>query len=187
MGFLQRGFAYGNRRGFAVKAIVPPTRYEHYIIGDDGRGRIATESVLVWVGMTFTPVIAHRITLVKPKILRVGLPGILYFAIRATSGGLPAGSNLCEGSIDGNTLTLSEGGKFTPITLGEGTPLSAGVKYAMFGWAPTANFDSNYVGWRRKSVGTYGGGNAISSQDYGVSWGSLAPTDQMFEEWGIPL
>ena len=63
-----------------------------------------------WRAQTFTPSIAHELTSVKLKLYKEGNPGIVTVSIRATSAGKPTGSDLCLGTIDGDSLTTDTGG-----------------------------------------------------------------------------
>jgi hypothetical protein len=136
-----------------------------------------------WRAQTFTPSVAHTITSVKLKIFRVGAPGTINVCIRATSSGQPSGSDLCSGTINGDSLTTDTGGAWYEITLGGGYGLSAGTTYAIVVRA-TSGDGSNYVGWRADSTPTYGGGILLTSSNSGSSWTSVANYDLMFEEWG---
>jgi hypothetical protein len=139
-----------------------------------------------WSAQTFTPSVAHTITSVKLKIFRIGTPGTINVGIRATSSGQPAGSDLCSGTINGDSLTTDTGGAWYEITLGGGYGLSAGTTYAIVVRA-TSGDGSNYVGWRTDSTPTYAGGTLLLSSNNGSGWTSVANYDSMFEEWGDPL
>lgn len=160
------------------------TKYEYYDTGDDAAGAVQG---LQWSGQTFTPSIAHTITSVKLLVYRSGLPHLGTVSIRATdpSTGRPTGGDLCSGTTDGDTLTTDTAGEWREITLGSGTPLAAGTKYAIvFRVLDPAWLASIY--WRVDETSpTYAGGEAVYSGNAGSTWSSISGTDYMFEEWGI--
>jgi hypothetical protein len=154
--------------------------YEYYNTGDDDfipsyDGR--------WLAQTFTPSVAHTIASVKLKLSRYGSPGTVTVGIKATDGsGHPTGSDLCSGTIDGNSLTTVTTGAWYEITLGSGYALSASTKYAIVLRAPNGD-SSNQCRWRRDiSSPTYAGGCYEYSTDSGSTWTSY-DYDTMFEEW----
>jgi len=158
-------------------------RFEFYNLGDSAYGSLYSTQ---WKGQTFIPQVAHKVTTLKLKLYRVGLPGTVTYSVRATDGTHPIGGDLCLGTIDGNGLTLDTGGLWYEITLGAGTDLSAMTKYAIAGRAPSGDI-SNQAHWRSNTTGgTYPRGNYEESSDGGVVWSSHMPGDFMFEEWGTP-
>ena len=155
--------------------------YEHYIIGDTANlGRYAQ----FWAAQTFKPLQAHKITSVKFKLFRTGLPGILDVSIKATDDdGHPTGIDLCSGTIDGDTLTTDFPGIYYEITLGAGYDLLVDTKYAIVIRALSGD-SSNVFQIRYASPGTYPRGNLEISSDSGTSWTTGAAFDFMFEDWG---
>ena len=126
-----------------------------------------------WLGQTFTPSVAHTILKVGLKLAKWGLPGIVTVSIRATDGdGKPTGSDLCSGTINGDTL-VDEGGtevaQWYEITLGSGYALSAGVKYAIVIRAVDASGGAS-VSWRYGTSSGYAGGQRTISADSGATW-----------------
>jgi hypothetical protein len=114
---------------------------------------------------------------------RVGSPGTVTVSIRATSGGLPVGGDLCSGTIDGNTLTTDTAGAVYEISLGDGAVLNAGVQYAIVVRAPSGDY-SNEVEIKG-SGDTYPRGTGVYSTDSGSTWGKQSSYDLYFEDWGI--
>jgi hypothetical protein len=114
---------------------------------------------------------------------RVGSPGTVTVSIRATSGGLPVGGDLCSGTIGGNTLTTNTAGAVYEISLGKGVVLSEGVQYAIAARAPTGNA-SNYV-MLMFSGDTYPRGTHVYSSTAGSTWSTMTSDDAYFEDWGI--
>ncbi|GAI89417.1 unnamed protein product, partial [marine sediment metagenome] len=160
------------------------TLYEYYITGDDTNAFICET---YWLAQTFTPSIAHKITSVKLKLYRTGLPGTGTISIKATDGaGHPTGGDLCSGTIDGNTLTTNAAGAWYEITLGAGYDLNADTKYAIV-VRITGGSTSNCIRWRCDETSpTYTPGCFEVSDNSGSSWTSNTGIDFMFEDWGEP-
>jgi len=158
------------------------TLYEYYNTGDDAD---VSFYGAFWRAQTFTPATAHKITSVKLKLYRTGLPGTITVSIRATNGsGHPTGNDLCSGTTNGDTLTDVTSGEWREITLGAGYDLSVNTKYAIVVRALSGN-SSNYACWRVDgSSPTYAGGCLEYSSDSGISWTSYTAYDFMFEDWG---
>lgn len=156
------------------------TRYEYYDAGDVTGSQVYGAK---WKGQTFTPSASHRVSYVRLKLLRSGLPGTLIVGIRDTSSSLPTGIDKCSGTINGNNLTESSDGDWYAISLGAGYALSSGIEYAIVIRATSGTGVDKMVGWRLDQAPTgYDDGRQVYSNDSGGSWdGSV--DDQMFEEW----
>lgn len=156
--------------------------YEYYNTGDD---QAASAYSTTWIGQSFTPATAHKITSVKLKLYRVGSPGTVTVSIKATDeNGHPTGADLCSGTIDGNTLTEDSAGAWYEITLGDGYNLAADTKYAIVIRCEGINV-SNRVDWRADATDpTYDGGCYEFSTNSGSSWTTVLTVDLMFEDWG---
>jgi hypothetical protein len=164
------------------------TLYESYITGDDFAYEIGYSSYLSdWElsAQTFTPSANHTITSVKLKLYRVGFPGDLTIYIWQTDGnGHPTGSPLVVGSYNGNSLTTNTAGAWYEITLGAGSNLSSGTKYAI-GAAVWGGAPDNFVLWRCDITSpTYSGGNFETGVGSSPTWYTQSGVDNMFEEWG---
>lgn len=159
------------------------TLYEHYNTGDNN----AELTDALWVcSHTFTPQITHNITLVKLKVYRLGNPGTITVGIRATSGGVPTGSNLTSGAFNGDAITTDGDGDWIEVEL---TPyrLSVSTKYAIV-LTSLAEHDSNSLYWRSEANSPiYTRGALCWSNDGGLSWTEYPNQDMMFEEWGNPV
>jgi len=156
--------------------------YEFLYTGDND---VAIENTGQWQGQSFAPQVAHTINGVILKLYRVGNPGTLTLSVYATSGGFPTGSPLVTTTFDGNVLTAVSPGENKTITFAAGTPLTAGVTYAIVLSGATQDL-TNYVNWRRdnaSSGATYPRGTAIVSLDNGATWINVANTDNMFQEF----
>lgn len=122
-----------------------------------------------WYCGTFTAGSTYTITSIGLRLARNGTtPGTITVSIRATSGGLPTGADLCSGTYDGSTIPTG-----TPvwisITLGAGTSLSSGVTYAVIFRAPSGDSSNNisvrYLAATGQTVGF--------SSNSGVDWSSF--------------
>lgn len=155
--------------------------YERYNTGDDGGGGFHD---VTWYGQTFTPAIAHKITSVKLKLYRGGLPGIITVSIRTTDeNDHPTGEDLCSGTTDGDTLPGSPG-EWREITLGDGCNLDADTKYAIVIRALTGDASNIAYSRQDQSSPTYDGGCRENSGNSGSTWTSRTDRDLMFEDWG---
>lgn len=160
-----------------------PEIHEQYTSGDDtymdGHGT-------GWRGQTFTVgTVGHNVTSVRLKMYRVGYPGLIDVGIRLTDSGVPTGSDLTSGTIDGDLLTETEPGLWYPIQLTEYT-LNPTTQYAIVVRAIDGN-STNYFAWRINYAGTYSGGTFVYSNDSGAIWDYYDPWDYMFEVWsGTP-
>lgn len=159
-----------------------PTLYENYNTGDTGRNIFKAAE---WGAQTFTPTIRHIITSVKLLIYRAGSPGLITVGIYATDGsGHPKELALASGTINGNTLGTDTAGAWVEITLGAGTTLDAGTKYAIVIDARSGS-TNNELRWRYDGTSpTYAGGSREYSTDSGDSWVTDTTQDYMFEDWG---
>ena len=138
-----------------------------------------------WLCQTFTPQSSHKITSLKLKLCRVGSPGTGTVSVRATdANGKPTGNDLCSGSIDGGNLPTDP--TLLGFSLGGGTNLQAGTKYAILWRFPSGN-SGNYARTRRMYPGAYAGGTAVTSNDSGATWEVVTDWDFVFQDWGEPL
>jgi hypothetical protein len=122
----------------------------------------------------------HTVNKVKIKAYRGGSPGTFTLSIRATSGGLPTGSDLTSGSINADLWSTSPTWIEIPVTE---YSLSANTKYAII-CRPTTGNTNNYFCWRGDwSSPTYTDGNRAYSLNSGSSWSADDNADFMFEVW----
>jgi len=160
------------------------TQYEYYNTNDDSA---YTLYGVFWQAQTFTVgATGHPVTSIKVKLYRYGSPGTGTISIRATSSGLPTGSDLTSTSVAGNSLTTDPAGAWYEYSVTEIT-LTANTKYAIVLRFPSGN-TSNWVRWRADYSGSpYTNGDDPFSINSGVSWTADTVTDMMFEIWGNPL
>lgn len=161
------------------------TLYEYYNTNDDGDRGVSGN---IWLAQTFTPSTAHKITSVKLLMFKEGSPGTVTVSIQGVDGSdHPDGSDLCSGTIDGNSLTTNTNGVWYEITLGDGSNLSADTKYAIVVRAPDGSIGNEVHCRSDRTDPTYVDGCRERSLDGGSSWTSYTGEDFMFEDWGEPL
>jgi hypothetical protein len=136
-----------------------------------------------WIGETFTATSNYTATSVKLPLDRAGCSmGTLYVSIRTMSGSHPSSTILCSGSIAIPTLPSGSFSPLTEISLGAGTSLASGTKYAIVGYT------SQYVGvhWCAGTTpnNTYTNGSLEISEYVGPSWSTYSNWDLGFEIWG---
>lgn len=158
-----------------------PILQENHVVGDISYAVVYGSN---WYGQIVTSQSDHVVGSVRLKLLRDGLPGTFTVGIRATSNGLPTGSDLCSGTIDGDTLEWGTSGGWYTILLGEGTQLSSGVQYAIVVRATNGD-GTNHVRWRLDFDGGYSGGNEVLSTNSGSNWSDQTARDFMFEEYSL--
>ena len=142
-----------------------------------------------WEGQTFTPVVSHKIILIKLRVYRNGSPGTVTVSIRATTDGLPTGADLASGTFNGNAITTATAGEIVEITLSASVALIAGTVYAIVFRAPSGDA-SNWLGAKVSTTpadpNPYARGQSVTSTDSGGTWGVYdGSLDYWFEEWGI--
>jgi len=130
-----------------------------------------------WRAMTFTPATNHTIQGVRLALYGSGI-GVVTVSIRATASGLPTGSDLCSGTLDGSQLNGTWDGKVYDIPLGDGAALTAGTVYALVVRTASGN-----LSWRSSPAG-YDRGQKCSSANAGSSWTADASRELLFAEFG---
>ncbi len=138
-----------------------------------------------WIGQTFTAETSGTIRKVWVKLAKVGSPtASVACAIRATSGGLPTGANLCSGNItssylSSNTTTLL-GSNWYEFDMGTGTTITKGSTYAYFLYSTSCNI-TNCVAVGQYINGLYTGGAYVYSLNNGSSWSTAFGYDNIFQ------
>lgn len=160
------------------------TTYESYTTGDDSAASVYGVN---WYGQTFTiDPQSHSVIDVRFLAYRVGTPSTVTVSIRAVGDdGMPTGSDLTAGTIDGDALTTDTDGSWYGVTLTE-TSLEYDETYAIVIRAEAGD-GSNYIGIREDSTGAYSGGQAITSSSGGITWSAVSGEDIMFQVTGNPL
>ena len=135
-----------------------------------------------WRAQTFTPSIAHNIVSCQFSMARVGSPGTVTIALKATGvGGIPTGEDLTTGTVDGNGFSTSY--EWREILL---TPyaLSANTKYVLIIKALNGDADNCIRIDIVNGVGTqYTRGEYYYTIDSGVYW-YTQEWDLLFKEYG---
>jgi hypothetical protein len=142
-----------------------------------------------WKAQTFTvgntgPNEDFNIVSTKIKVYRTGSPGTVNAVIRNVDGsGHPTGSDLCSGSINGNSFVSYSPAQWYEIGLRSvatnGCRLTSGTKYTLIINASSGN-GSSLINWEYDSADIYTGGNRESSSNSGATW-SADSGDYKFE------
>ncbi|BAS31223.1 hypothetical protein [Dehalococcoides mccartyi] len=151
-----------------------PVVDQSWLQNDDNQESITNTT---WKAMTFTPGTNHTIRGVRLCLYGSSV-GAITVSIRATSGGLPTGGDLCSGTLDGGQLSSSNDERVYDISLGAGTALTAGTVYAI-----VVRTAAGTLNWRSSAAG-YAGGQKCSSTNSGGSWTADATRELLFEEYG---
>jgi len=153
---------------------------ENYSTGADAETLTGGPS---WDGQTFTPAINYYITSVGLKMYEYAHPGIVTVGIRLTSDGKPVGSDLTNGTTNGNSLITTWAGDWRNITL---SPyyLTAGTKYAIVARAPGSPPANALFIMSDISSPTYFGGSYVFSTNGGTSWSKDNTIDMLFRVYG---
>lgn len=155
------------------------TLVDYYNSGDNNQGDFQGSE---WLAQTFEASETFDISRVKVKMYRVGSPGTLTVSIRATSAGLPTGSDLVSGSFNANTMVTSSPGDWYEITFGTAQTLTVGNTYAIVVRA-TGGDINNLIYWRTDTTAGYANGQRAGSTDSGASWSAVSGQDLMFETY----
>lgn len=160
------------------------TLYESYETGYDYVQQIGST---YWDAQTFKPTTSHTIKTVKLYLQRYGtVSGNVVVSIRATTSGLPSGSDLCSGSVAASGISDS-GIAWVTFDLGAGTLLTANTTYAIVMAATGGDGFLNYIMWGCDNTSpTYANGSLVASTNSGSSWSAITTCDMYFEEWGNP-
>jgi len=154
---------------------------DYFNSGDDGERAVADAT---WKAQTFTPTTSYTILKIKLLLFKTGTVGTVTASITAVDGsGHPTGADLCSGTSDASSLPTTSPYEWRTITLGAGTALTSGTKYAIVFRLAGGDIFSNFVGWRRVIAGGYAGGNAERSSDSGSSWAVSGTEDFLFETY----
>jgi hypothetical protein len=129
-------------------------------------------------GQTFTASKNYTLSSIKLKLWRLGNPGTVTVAVKATSSGLPTGDDLSSGTLDGSTFSAISG-QWYEFTMTE-TSLSNATQYAITVTSQNkSGTDTLYVDI--ESVGEYSGGTYIYNDG---SW-HTDTADLMFETYEV--
>lgn len=144
----QNNYDGGLNNGYTV--IDSTSEYEGAIFMADSDYNLVAVSLWVW------------------KYNYSGTPGTLTVAIRATSGGLPTGSNLATSSINAtNVFGAYSYGQGYNFILSTPVALTNGETYAIIIYADAVSGSSDAIRFGRDGLA---GGSYVSSSDSGSSW-----------------
>ncbi len=101
---------------------------DYYITNDDNKVAV-TEGYPA--GQTFTTSTDYTVSAVSLKLYRSGYPGTVTVSIQSTSGGLPTGTVLAYGMINGNDITESTSGAWYMVNFITPVALTSGTVYAI--------------------------------------------------------
>ena len=145
---------------------------------DQSNGTVGTSGVGVttttWGGQTFTPSLSGALTRLDVRLFCSGCTGTtpdLTVSIRATSGGLPTGSDLATGTIAG--FSSGADGSYA-ATFATPYSVTAGTQYA-FVVRPTANPSPGTYALTRSGSATtgsdvYAAGTRVAGATSGTVW-----------------
>ena len=146
----------------------------------------------LWVAQSFEPQISHQITLVKLWLFKpVGWDpkdGTLNI-YAADVNGKPTGVPLATGIIHAADLEITV---INPVevSLGSGTPLTAGQSYVLVIVFPDTIPSQDYPLMVRYWYSVNSAqviGKMMISEDSGATWTIYDALDWTFEEWGEPV
>jgi hypothetical protein len=136
------------------------------------------------LGQTFTAASSYTIKSVKIAAGKFAGSGVVTFAIRATSSGLPTGADLVSGTYDFSTLASVPTVTWVEISFGAGLALTSGVKYAICSHAWACGNATN--GWYEQRSDVFANGNSVISSNWESTWAARGGGgyDLCFECWG---
>lgn len=128
-----------------------------------------------WVGQSFIPGLSGRLTRVDLNLFCLfcsGTPPSILVGVRATSGGLPVGSDLAVATIP--TISNTGAQAYYSAIFASPATVTAGTQYALV-IRPSTNPASGKIGLTRAGTNlvgadVYAGGALLNSPDSGGSW-----------------
>jgi len=161
-------------------ALAVGTLRESFDTGDDTAENIRGAN---WASQTYLTTSAYTLNELHIYAKRTGSPGTCTLALRATSAGLPTGSDLASGTFDGNAISTADAW----ITVTQSAyDVSNATTYAIVLSCPSGSV-GNQVSWRMDSANGYGSGSYISSSNSGSSWTADTTYDFMFRVYGTDI
>ena len=126
-------------------------------------------TITTFGGQTFTPSVTGQLVKADINLFCSGCTGTtpnLTLSLRATSGGLPTGTDLASATITGFN---SGAAVYYTGTFGTPPTLTAGTMYALV-IRPTANPSPGTYALTRSSTDVYAGGTRVSGATSGTVW-----------------
>ena len=166
------------------------TLYEKYETGDTTETTQSIPTAGTFENaQTFTPSVSHSLKKVELKLLREGTIGDVTVEIRATTAGLPDGTNAVYGSAlaskatDCSAVTTGAAGEWVAFVFAAPVNLTASTVYAICVACDTYDVDNN-IKWRTDTSGAYTGGQWCE-WGAGPAWVG-SNYDFIFREYGGP-
>ena len=136
-----------------------------------------------WVAQTFTPSVTGNLDKVYLAIHKNSAPSDLIVAIRATSGGIPTGSDLASETISVGSVSSSLVDNLA-ITFASPASLTASTTYAIVVRSPSSS-GGNYYRWEFAHSIVSGSADYVSGQvcistDSGATWPDTRTSDFSF-------
>ena len=159
-------WAYGADAIFATKGSPAITTYLN--TGDDSCSFIYGTIV---GAQTFTTsaTTEYSVTSVRVLLNKTLVPGDVTVSLRRTAGGVPTGVDLASGTIDDALISTSY--TWYDVTMSTEVTLELNTMYAILVSAPNGDI-TNYICWRYAAAGGLANGNAVVSDDSGITWDS---------------
>ncbi len=139
-------------------------------------------STTSWGGQTFIPAVTGQLTQADVQLFCSGCTGTtpnLTLSVRATSGGLPTGSDLASATLTGFS---SGAGTYYSIFFASPATLTSGTQYALI-LRPAANPSVGGYFWIRSSPSTYANGQRVISTDNGLTFTADSTRDFNFKAY----
>lgn len=146
---------------------------QNLTVTSNGFGMTSTS----WAGQTFIPTVTGQVTRIDLNLFCSGCTGTtpnLTVSLRATTGGLPTGTDLAVATIPGFS---SGAGGYYSATFASPTTLTAGTKYAVIIRAvanPSAGIYAYLCSCTSPDSNPYLNGSRVSSSNSGSSWSADA-------------
>ncbi len=152
-----------------------------YVTGQDATNAVNGAD---WEGQTFTTTEAY--TAIGAAILgsvnNAGDdPGDMTLELYATLAGVPTGSAIATGTIDGDGVPQIANFAWLRVDFDSSVALDDATLYALVAHNPGA---VDYF-WRRDLGGGLADGNAVTSANSGTDWASSAPADFLFAVYAV--
>lgn len=162
-----------------VEAQGPAEVKEELSTGDNDAH--TTDSYTTWLGQTFTVDKDFVVRTVRMYGAKAGSPGDLELKIRATTAGLPTGSDLTSATkLEADIVGAAPNYRWNSANLTTPITLMNGTQYALL-IRTTASIGAKNVRWRADSTPPYTGGTMVRSTDNGTTWAINTGYDFLFQ------
>jgi hypothetical protein len=163
-----------------------PSLFEFLNAGDD-TDSIRTASGNITYQTFTTEDTSHTVTSVRLKLKRVGAPGSITVSLRNANAAAtePTGVDLCSVILSSTTMSTAYTWYSFTFVATDVVSLAANIPYAIVITAPSGDA-TNYVMWALDSGDGEADGRYGYSLDGGITFTSVAGSDELFEVWGYP-